>query len=109
MTYVFQALRCESLQIVNAFVNRLYFLLFFLRILTARTRKISIPKRHFCLERKLCLTSISQLTILTYSYLTKLGLLKNFVTTMNKNDAGIHYLKGKFAHVNDTKIKQDFL
>jgi hypothetical protein len=36
----------------------------------------------------------------------KLGLFKNFVKAMDKNSAGFHYLKEKFAHVSDAKIKK---
>jgi hypothetical protein len=35
----------------------------------------------------------------------KLGLFKNF-KAMDKNSAGFHYLKEKFPHVNDAKIKE---
>jgi len=36
----------------------------------------------------------------------KLGLLKNFVKAMDKNGTGFHYLKEKFPHVSDSKIKE---
>jgi hypothetical protein len=36
----------------------------------------------------------------------KLRLFKNFVKEMDKNSAGFHYLKEKFPHVSDAKIKE---
>ena len=36
----------------------------------------------------------------------KLGLFKNFVKALDKNGAGFHYLKEKFPHVSDSKIKE---
>jgi hypothetical protein len=35
-----------------------------------------------------------------------LGLFKNFVKAMDKNSAGFHYVKEKFPHVSDAKIKE---
>jgi hypothetical protein len=35
-----------------------------------------------------------------------LGLFKNFVKAMDKNSAGFHYLKEKFPHASDAKIKE---
>ena len=36
----------------------------------------------------------------------KLGLSKNFVRALDKNGAGFYYLKEKFPHVSDSKIKE---
>lgn len=36
----------------------------------------------------------------------KLGLSKNFVKIMDKNTAGSHYLKEKFTHVSEPKLKE---
>jgi len=39
----------------------------------------------------------------------KLGLFKNLVKALDKNGAGFHYLKEKFPHVSDSKIKEGSL
>ena len=36
----------------------------------------------------------------------KLGLLKIFIKTLDKNGAGFHYFKEKFLRVSDSKIKE---
>jgi hypothetical protein len=36
----------------------------------------------------------------------KVGLIKNFVKTMNQNSVGFMYLKKKFLRISDAKIKE---
>lgn len=47
----------------------------------------------------------SDIVILYYVYIM-LGISKNFVNTMNKNDARFHFLKETFVHVNNVNINE---
>jgi hypothetical protein len=76
------------------------------KIITSRRNGQSV--KHLHLDRKILYIPrlVNSGVILQPPLHIKLGLFKNFVKAMDKNSAGFHYLKEKFPHVSDAKIKE---